>query len=165
MNLLQIYLPGNFHLISILIAISSVGLTYYFHPKAHPIYRLMNSMLVNVFAHFMYENTFTAFYRASGWGIDSGTPLGMKLYLGSTILLGIGIYISNKKFRFLSRKNLKYSLYVFIISLFSLSYLYSINWYMDLYYWYRGGIDPHNVWWAISKASGFLTWILLVGEP
>ena len=163
-NLLHIYLPGRFHLVSILVAIASVLVAYYFHPKAHPIYRFMNSMLVNVFAHFMYENVFMSFYRASGRGIDSGTPAGLKLYLASTILLGLGIYVSNKKFRFMSRKNLKYSIYLFFILLFSLSYLYSSNWFMDLYYWYRGGPDPHNVWWFISKVSGFFIWVFLVGD-
>lgn len=164
MNLLHIYLPGRFHLVSILVAVISVLVVYYFHPKVHPIYRFMNSMLVNVFAHFIYENTFMYFYRASGWGIDSGTPAGLKLYISSTILLALAIYVSNKKFNFIKLKNLKYSFYIFIILLFSLSYLYSSNWYMDLYYWYRGGADPHNVWWFVSKVSGFLIWVLLVGD-
>ena len=125
----------------------------------------MNAMLINVFAHFMYETIFTAYYRASGWGVDAGTPAGIKLYFASTLIIALGIIVSNNKFRFLTQKKVKYSLYVFVLLLFSLSYLYSINWYLDLYNWYHGGPDPHNVWWAISKASGFFAWSLLVGDP
>ena len=146
------------------LAVSSVLLAYYLHPRVHPVYRFMNAMMVCVFAHFMYENVFTWFYRLSGYGVDAGTLAGIKLYWGSTILLAVGLYYSDKRFNFLSleRKNATVFLGIFLINI--LTVMYRADWYAELYSWFQGGVDPHNFVWAMSKTTGFFMWIPMIKD-
>lgn len=130
----------------------------------HPVYRFMNAMLVSVFAHFVYEDFFTLFYRLSGFGVDSGTLAGMKLYWGITIILMVGLYYSNKFFNFIDRGSIYLAFLMFGVMILSLYQLYKDGWYETLYYWYRGGVDPHNFIWALSKFTGFYSWGLLVNR-
>jgi len=164
LNLFHVYLPGHVHLVSMVLAVSSVLLAYRLHPRVHPVYRFMNAMMVCVFAHFMYENIFTFFYRLSGYGVDAGTLAGIKLYWGSTILLGAGLYYSSHLFKFLSMERNATMFLLGILLIASFTLMYQAGWYVELYYWFQGGPDPHNVLWAMSKALGFAVWLPIVKD-
>lgn len=147
---------SQIHVTSIIMVIFSVILLT-FYQNVHPFFvRLINSMLLCVLGHFVYENMFIVFMGLVGRSID-----GLFLYFIITIGILSLMKIFHAKYPSYKKSPNMFLPYwgLFII----LCFMYATNWFTKLQLWYLGiGIDPHNLTWAISKQLGFLSGIILL---
>jgi len=166
MNIFHVYLFGKIHLVSLVLAGSSVLYGISLQNTERPIiYRLMVSMMIVVFGHFMYENIFTAFYRYAG-GVDAMTGRGLILYWALTIGLVAVISIANKLLSFIWIHN---NTIFLTVGLLAMSFgVLGMMWYFGFFHellgFYTGQTDPHGPLWAISKLLGFIAWTPLIAD-
>jgi len=161
MNIFQYYIyifDTPFHMISILL----VGLALLIGiliQKQHTFHiRVVISMLMCIFGHFVYEDIFIVIMGLTGRGTSM-----IYLYLAVTFLLGMIIMFVHIGYPFL-RFNPS-----FIVSLAGLLFCFGVLWLSGWFYmlqlWYVGEGPPVENWlWAVTKFLGFLTWVKLIDK-
>jgi len=150
---------SQIHVFSIL-AVSWCLLSLTYIQKKHPIYiRIINSLLVLLLGHFIYEDIFIFIMGTVGRSIDA-----LGLYVAITIGIGAMIVIVDKQYP--SYKLDKHVLTLLLILIGVFGTMYYTGWFHRLQVWYSCSIcpDPHNWMWAISKVLGFAVAVPLLRE-
>ncbi len=155
-------LGSQIHVFSIL-AVSCCLFSITYAQKKHPIYiRIINSLLLLLLGHFIYEDIFIFIMGTVGRSIDA-----LGLYVAVTIGIVAMIIIVNKQYPSYEFDKSMFWLLSALLSTFA--FMYYVGWFRELQVWYTGGCpgcpDPHNWLWAISKVLGFIVPVpLLRGE-
>lgn len=163
MNIFQLYvniLGVPIHVLGMLLVFIAILIGVLLQGKKYPFHiKLMNSMALITLGHFVYEDMFIVIMGVVGRSMDA-----IFLYLIITASLVICIMILHN-YRPFVRTRLWW-LCVFNVLLFQCMIflvMFKRGWFYDLQLWYEGmGPDPHNLLWAISKAWGFLGWVMLI---
>lgn len=117
----------------------------------HPIYiRMINSLLLVLLGHFIYEDIFILAMGTVGRSIDA-----LWLFVAITIGIVAIIIIVDKEYPSFEADRDIFLLIFVLLGLFG--FMYYTGWFHKLQLWYIGeGPDPHNLLWAISKFAGFI---------
>jgi len=155
------------HLVSVLL-ITSAFLVGLFLQKGHFIYRVLNSLILCVFGHFIFEDVIIL----GMMNLGEPRPEAM-IYFSITFCLFASIMYLNRRIKFLSSPfylswymfslgNMVFwcLLFGFVLMIFALQ---STGWFNELHLWLNGlGSDPHDLLWFSAKTLTFFTWLPLL---
>ena len=152
MSLFQWYvyiLGSQIHVLSIGI-VSWCLLVIVVYQREHPfLIRVINSILVVLLGHFIYEDIFILIMGTVGRSVDA-----IGLYILITIGIGASIIILDGQYPSFELDENAFLMIFGLLGVFAI--MYYIGWFHKLQLWYLGqGPDPHNFIWALSKVLGF----------